>query len=127
MYELLLDMELKASAEQLIDALRNIADDIENGMDSGDTELGEWALQETEDDDEEEDPYIEDAVEELYFNDNFSDLGDIEDYSEEDEELYELPQDEVDDYEDDVVKEHRRSRRNKHSADYDEEEDRWED
>lgn len=127
MYELLLDMEFKASPEQLIDALRSIADDIENGMDSGETELGEWALQETEYDDEEEDPYVEDAVEELEFNDNFSDLGDIEDYSEEDEEFYELPQDEVDDYEDVVVQEHRRARRNKHSADYDEEEDRWED
>jgi hypothetical protein len=120
-------MELKASAEQLVDALRNIADDIENGMDSGETELGEWALQESEADDDEEDPYVEDPVEELEFDDRFSDLEGIEDYSEEDEEFYDLPQDEVDDYEDDLVKEHRRSRRNKHSADYDEEEDRWED
>lgn len=124
-YELLLDMEFTGEAETLIESLRQIADDIENGLDSGSTELGEWALQEQEysedEEDYEDDPYAPEPL-------NFDEPDD--EYTEDNEEVDFVPtQDEiVDDFEDPYVDEYRRNRRQRSNhADWDENEAAWED
>lgn len=125
-YELLLDMELTGESETLIESLRQIADDIENGLDSGSTELGEWALQEqeyteAEDEDYEDDPY---APEPLDFDEP------EDEYIEDSEDIDFVPvQDEiVDDFEDPYVDEYRRKRRQRSNrTDWDENEAAWED
>lgn len=51
MYRILINFRM-ARAEEIIDSLLQIADDIEIGFDSGTTPIGEWAI--------EEQPYVED-------------------------------------------------------------------
>lgn len=43
MYEILTHFRM-AEAEEIIDALRQIADEIEQGYDGGTTPIGEWAI-----------------------------------------------------------------------------------
>lgn len=124
-YELLLDMELTGEAETLIESLRQIADDIENGLDSGSTELGEWALQEQEytedEEDYEDDPYAPDP---LYCEEP------EDEYIEESEDVDFIPAQEeiVDDFEDPYVDEYRRNRRQRSNrTDWDENDAAWED
>lgn len=45
MYEILTHFRM-AEAEEIIDALRQIADEIEQGYDGGTTPIGEWAIEE---------------------------------------------------------------------------------
>lgn len=126
MYELLLDMDLSGEAEVIIDALRQIADDIENGLDSGTTELGEWAIQEHEDDLDEEDPTEEDdyTPEPLNFDHENDDF-----YAEEEESIdFESHhEDIVEDFEDPYVDDYRRNRRHNNQLDWDEDDAAWED
>lgn len=51
MYEILTHFRM-SEAEEIIDALRQIADEIEQGYDGGTTPIGEWTI--------EEQPYVED-------------------------------------------------------------------
>lgn len=45
MYQILTNFRM-AKAEEIIDSLRQIADDIEIGFDSGTTPIGEWVIEE---------------------------------------------------------------------------------
>lgn len=56
MYELLTNFKAAAEAEEIMDSLRQIADEIEAGADAGTTPLGEWALQEQPARDDDDDP-----------------------------------------------------------------------
>lgn len=126
MYEFLTDMELRGDADVIIDALRQIADDIESGLDSGSTEFGEWSLNELDADDEDDDfDYESDEFipEPLNFDDQETE------YTEEDEiELIGESSDEiVDDFEDPYIDEYRRRNRSRNDSEYDENDAVWED
>lgn len=126
MYEFLTDMELRGDADAIIDALRQIADDIESGLDSGSTEFGEWSLNELETDEDDADFDLgsdEYRPELLNFDDQETE------YTEEDEIecISDLADDIVDDFEDPYIDEYRRRKRRRNNSDYDENDAAWED
>lgn len=127
MYEFLTDMELRGDADAIIDALRQIADDIESGLDSGSTEFGEWSLNEL-DADEEDDDFDHESddfiPESLNFDDQETEYTEEEDdidlIGESDDEI-------VDDFEDPYIAEYRRRKRSRNDSDYDENDAAWKD
>lgn len=53
MYQILTNFWV-AEAEEIVDSLRQIADEIEQGCDNGITLIGEWAIEEQPEEEEEE-------------------------------------------------------------------------